>query len=101
MGIEPVRSIFHPSHWWELYGIQSLCFNSFWKTSSKGYVECGLCGTDTYMALGEKVFINQSGKSQLVLHSTNFQDAREKIELQVNQAAFKVKKKLVRNWYVF
>ena len=48
--------------------------------------------------IGEKVFKNQSRQIRSTYRTYQLQDAREKIELQVNQAAFKVNeagKKLV------
>ena len=53
-------------------------------------MECGSYGTDTY-GTGEKVSIKPKlAKAEARIAQYQLQDAREKIELQVNQAAFKV-----------
>ena len=61
-------------------------------------MECGRYGTDTYLALGGRHLQDQSRQGRSTNRTISLQDAREKIELQVNQSAFKVKeasKKLV------
>ena len=61
-------------------------------------MECGRYGTDTYLALGEGIYKTKAAKAEARIAQYRTSGCERKIELQVNQSAFKVKeasKKLV------